>query len=46
MHMVKLSDLEEALGETSEAFDYYYRNDPLYDCSHRKPNKKSKKDEP
>lgn len=25
--------LREALGETSEAFDYFYRNDPLYDCS-------------
>lgn len=25
--------LREALGETSEAFDYFYRNDPFYGCS-------------
>lgn len=36
--------LREALGETSEAFDYYYRNDPLYDCSMK--TKQEIKDEP
>lgn len=25
--------LREALGETSEAFDCFYRNDPFYGCS-------------